>query len=70
MNQKRYGELAKQHGYNLELQVLKSNAGYYIGTMEDSGMPVSRESIEYFDTQTEAFSALRNNTFTQVTWNE
>ncbi|VAW65869.1 FIG00973668: hypothetical protein [hydrothermal vent metagenome] len=43
------GVLAKICGYDLPLQVLKSNAGFYIGTADDEG-PVSRESTEYYAT--------------------
>uniref|UniRef100_UPI00388DFDAB hypothetical protein n=1 Tax=Enterobacter cloacae TaxID=550 RepID=UPI00388DFDAB len=31
-----------------ELQILKSQRGYYIGTATSEGYPVSRESAEYF----------------------
>ncbi|EKY3918149.1 hypothetical protein RCI35_002019 [Enterobacter hormaechei] len=34
-------------GKRLPLRVLRSAAGYYIGTTDEEG-PVSRESIEYF----------------------
>ncbi len=50
------GKIASQYGYgHLELQVLKSNVGYYIGTFENG--PVSRES-QYFATKEEAQDAL------------
>ena len=42
------GLIAGQLGYALELSVLKSSVGYYIGTSMDS-MPVSRESVEYWE---------------------
>ena len=58
------GFLAAQIGYHLELSVLQSRAGYYIGTSQDF-IPVSRESVEYFKTQAEAQAALENNSFTQ-----
>lgn len=60
----KYGELASDFGYHLPLKVLKSGAGYYIGT-SDRGSPVSRESAEYYRTEAEAQYALDNNTFTQ-----
>lgn len=41
---------------NLVMQVLRSNAGYYIGTQCDCG-PYSRES-GYFPTREAAYSAL------------
>lgn len=48
----------------LELQVLQSQAGYYIGTL-DEGLPCSRESVEYFPTETEALKALGEDKWTQ-----
>ncbi|USR37571.1 hypothetical protein L1F06_012775 [Ectopseudomonas hydrolytica] len=42
------GYLALAHlGERRPLQVLRSGAGYYIGTADEDG-PVSRESVEYF----------------------
>ncbi|WP_127446648.1 MULTISPECIES: hypothetical protein [Xanthomonas] len=44
-----YGQLALIHlGKLLRLQVLRSAAGYYLGTVDVDGDPVSRESVEYF----------------------
>lgn len=51
-------------GLRLPLQVLKSAAGYYIGTADEEG-PVSRESVEYFRTPSDASTALANSTWTQ-----
>lgn len=48
----------------LPLEVLKSNAGFYIGTSGEFG-PCSRESLEYFPTEAAANDALRDNTWTQ-----
>lgn len=49
-----------------EPKVLKSNAGYYIGTIieypDGSYEPYSRES-EYFKTKEQALEALGNNDF-------
>lgn len=60
------GHLAKKFcGCELELQVCRSAAGFYIGTMDPMMGPVSRESQEYYRTHEEAHSALINNTFTQ-----
>ncbi|ENL4357744.1 hypothetical protein ACFFZP_005758 [Klebsiella pneumoniae] len=42
------GKLAQQQGFDLALQILKSQRGYYIGTATSEGYPVSRESAEYF----------------------
>lgn len=58
------GLIASQFGYDLELSVLKSNAGYYIGT-KDGIMPVSRESVEYWESEADADAALISRSFTQ-----
>lgn len=59
------GEIANQFcGLTLPLQVLKSGAGYYIGTADDSG-PVSRESEEYWPHLHLAELALENHHWTQ-----
>lgn len=44
-------------GSRLPLQVLRSAAGYYIGTADEGG-PVSRESAEYWATREIAQAAL------------
>lgn len=55
---KKYGKIAKKYtGQDLELQVLKSRMGYYIGTINERG-PVSRESLEYWSTFDLAETAL------------
>ncbi|MGR0117841.1 hypothetical protein [Ralstonia pseudosolanacearum] len=60
-----YGLLAKQWcNKRLPLRVLKSNAGYYIGTADEDG-PCSRESVEYFRTQAKAQQALDDSAWTQ-----
>ena len=48
-----------------KLLVLKSAAGYYIGTITEDGYPYSRESVEYYKTQSEADVALATKSFTQ-----
>ena len=48
----------------LPLQVLKSNAGHYIGTADDDG-PCSRESVEYYRTEANAQQALDTGSWTQ-----
>ena len=48
----------------LDLIVCKSNAGYYIGTLDDEGFPNSRNSVEYFATREEAASALSSGAYT------
>jgi len=59
-----YGKLAAESGEKLELQVMKSASGYYIGTCTEMG-PFSRESEEYFRTSNTASKALENGTWTQ-----
>lgn len=59
------GLLAREYcGQELPLQVLKSNAGYYIGTCNLDG-PVSRESAEYFPSLAAAERAYANGTWHQ-----
>lgn len=48
----------------LEICVLKSNAGYYIGTADENG-PCSRESQEYWPTHDLAAKALETGDWTQ-----
>ncbi|HFW3715879.1 TPA: hypothetical protein ACLGWU_003373 [Salmonella enterica] len=55
---------ARFAGLSLPLQVLRSGAGYYIGTQNEDG-PVSRESVEYFSTQSLAEHALEQGTWSQ-----
>lgn len=60
-----FGILAAQScGPLLPLEVLKSRAGFYIGTSTDEG-PYSRESVEYWHEESEAWYALKNQTWTQ-----
>lgn len=47
----------KTLGLKLDLTVLKSASGYYIGTANESG-PVSRESVDYYPTPEAAQHAL------------
>jgi hypothetical protein len=63
---------AKKFGYlalvfcnkALPLKVMKSRAGYYIGTADD--MPVSRESERYWRTEKEAENALTTGDWQQL----
>ncbi|PHM29089.1 hypothetical protein [Xenorhabdus innexi] len=55
---------AKLAGQNLPLQVLSGRTGYYIGTMNEEG-PVSRESVEYFQSDKVASNALKLGDWTQ-----
>lgn len=59
------GRMAKEIlGVNLELVVMQSAAGFYLGTFDDEG-PVSRESHEYWSTREEAEHALKTKEFIQ-----
>lgn len=51
-------------GTHLPLQVLRSAAGYYIGTFDDDE-PCSRESVEYFPSRSAAIQALATSVWTQ-----
>lgn len=59
------GLLAKEAGFNANIQVLKSGAGFYIGTIDPDGFPLSRESSEYYQTFADAEKALVAGSFTQ-----
>lgn len=59
------GHLAyRDLGLSLPVTVLRSGAGYYLGTLNDEG-PVSRESEEYFTTHGQALQALASGSWTQ-----
>lgn len=59
-----FGQLAYEYcGIKLPLTVLRSAAGYYIGTYDDG--PCSRESNEYFRTKEIARAALASGKWTQ-----
>lgn len=61
----RYGRLAQAIcGKKLEVRVLQSAAGFYIGTADDMG-PVSRESNEYWRKRESAEHALIHDQWTQ-----
>ena len=58
---KAYGFLAAKYGHSQrELQVCRSAAGFYIGTLGDDGTPFTRESVEYFETSELCEAALTN----------
>ena len=64
----RIGWLAKQWGSKeLPLRVMKSPAGFYLGTADNDG-PYSRESEEYWGTHQEAAAAL--NSPDQILWTQ
>ncbi|MDH5413364.1 MAG: hypothetical protein OEW87_04440 [Flavobacteriaceae bacterium] len=61
-----FGKLAKSTlGEEFKLQILHSNAGFYIGTKNEDGTPVSRESEEYFQDKEQATEALKSGEWTQ-----
>ena len=61
----KFGVLARSYlNKRLELQVLESAGGWYIGTADDEG-PCSRESNEYFPSRAAADDALVNGGWTQ-----
>lgn len=51
-------------GQRLKLEVLSSNAGYYIGTSTEDG-PCSRESAQYWPTRVKAEEALESGDWAQ-----
>lgn len=60
------GQLAyRELGLILPVQVLRSAAGFYLGTSNEDDFPVSRESVEYFKTQGQAVQALASGDWTQ-----
>lgn len=56
---------AKFCGMNLPLQVCESAAGFYLGTKDENGFPVTRESVEYFKSNELAKTALDSGSWTQ-----
>lgn len=54
------GKLAFEYcAKRLPLQVLRSAAGYYLGTCDEEDGPCSRESVEYWPTEEAAQLALQ-----------
>jgi hypothetical protein len=47
-----------------DLEVLQNGGRWYLGTIDEAGIPLSRDS-EYFPTEEEAKEALRNYSWTQ-----
>ncbi len=60
-----YGQLALDAGERLINKVMRSAAGFYIGTCDEDGLPFSRESTEYFPSQDQAEKALETGAWTQ-----
>ena len=61
----KHGLLALGTGKYLLLEVCKSQAGYYVGTLSSDGEPYTRESQEYWPKQAQADAALRDGSWTQ-----
>ena len=62
---RRFGRLAYVYcKQREEVQVLKSQAGFYIGTLSE-GLPCSRESNEYYGAEKDAMQALIDDSWTQ-----
>jgi hypothetical protein len=60
------GKLALEYcGKALQIRVMRTAAGWYIGTANDDGTPCSRESNEYFRSQDAAQDALDTGNWTQ-----
>ena len=61
-----FGVLAKKWcRVDLQIQPCKSNAGWFVGTLLDSGEPCARESEQYYARKQECEYALDNNMWTQ-----
>jgi len=67
MNQQQRGAIAQQNGQRLALEVCRSRAGYYLGTLDQNGAPNSRESAEYWQDEHSAMQALTSGDWTQRT---
>lgn len=62
----RIGKVALAYGkVSRPLQVCRSAAGYYLGTLNHDGTPCSRESKEYWATEREANEAFQYGGWTQ-----
>jgi len=61
-----FGRIAfESEGKRYPLEVLQSHRGFYIGTTDEEGDPLSRESQEYFRREAEAEQALEQGNWTQ-----
>jgi hypothetical protein len=59
------GTLAAAAGKAFPLEVCKSAAGFYIGTLDEDGAPFTRESREYWAQRAQAETALTKGAWTQ-----
>lgn len=60
-----FGLLALSIGQRLPLQVCRSQAGFYLGTLDAEGLPVSRESVQYWRKAELASQAMQRGLWTQ-----
>lgn len=61
------GALARASGKEYPMEILRSAAGFYLGTYSDSG-PYTRESMEYWPTREKAKKAWDEGRWTQRTY--
>jgi len=62
----RYGVIAiALCGNRRPVEIMRSAAGFYIGTTTDEGLPLSRESVEYWEDEDQALTALEKGAWTQ-----
>ena len=59
------GNLSAEARQVFDLEVCKSAAGYYLGTRDEDGEPLSRQSVEYWRKRDAAEAALLNGAWTQ-----
>lgn len=62
-----FGALARASGKEYPMEILRSAAGFYLGTCSDSG-PFTRESIQYWPTREKAKKAWDEGRWTQRTY--
>jgi hypothetical protein len=59
------GNLSAEACQVFALEVCESAAGYYLGTRNEDGEPLSRQSVEYWHKRETAEAALLNGSWTQ-----
>ena len=57
-------DLQSRNSQVFKIQVLKSAAGFYLGTLTPEGFPNSRDSVEYWKTEKAAEKALLTDSWT------
>lgn len=58
------GDKIMQCTRNKKLSVLSTNAGHYIGTVDEHGLPYCRVSEQYYPEKQSAEDALKSKSFT------